>query len=124
MRKLAKIEPRKPDLVEPTTDDLLIFDARILDWNARRELQRVLPGLVHAGRYWAARFAKKGCLCCHRKKVPYGSGGLCERCRAREYDGIRGWYSKRFASRDLDKEVNALSLRFDVAQMLFNGAVK
>jgi hypothetical protein len=121
--KLRKVSVAlaEPDSFERAMEDLLVFDARMLDRENRQELQRLLPGLIHASRFWTARFAEKGCLSCHRKKVPYGAGGLCDRCQAREYHGMREWYSKRFASRDLDKEVSALSRRFDAAQMLFNG---
>jgi len=117
----ANVEMAMPDSFERAVQDLLVFDARMLDKDTRHELQRLLPALIHASRYWIARFAEKGCLCCHRKTVPYGSGGFCERCHAREYHGMREWRSKRFVSRDLAKEVRDLSRRFDTAQMLFNG---
>lgn len=129
MTKLAKVmklrrvsvELAETDSFGQAMEDLLVFDARMLDRKDRQELLRLIPSLVHASHFWTARFAEKGCLSCHRKKVPYGAGGLCLRCKAREYHGMREWYSKRFASRDLEKEVSALSRRFDTAQMLFGG---
>ena len=117
----VSVDLAQPDSPERAMEDLLVFDARMLDREDRQELQRLFPRLIHTSHFWTARFARKGCLCCHRKKVPYGAGGLCERCHAREYHGMREWHSKRFADRELDKEVAALSRRFDVAQMLFNG---
>jgi hypothetical protein len=132
MTKLAKIEllvplirrrsgGPDPGSLERAVEDLLIFDSRFLDKDTRHELQRLLPALIHASRFWIARFAEKGCLCCRRKKVPYGAGGLCDRCHARESRGIREWNSKRFADRDFEKEASALSRRLDLAQALFNG---
>jgi hypothetical protein len=120
LRKVS-IEVVRPDSLGRAVEDLLVFDARFLGRKARLELQRLLPGLIHASRFWTARFAEKGCLCCRRKKVLYASGGLCDRCHAREYRQMREWYSKRFAGRDVEKEVSALSRRFDAAQALFNG---
>jgi hypothetical protein len=117
----VSIEVVKPDSFEQAMEDLLIFDARMLDRKARQELLCLLPRLVHVGRFWAARFAEKGCLCCHRKKVSYAAGGLCVRCQARERHSVRQWCSKRFAGRDVDEEVTALTRRFAAAQMLFNG---
>lgn len=120
VRKVS-VEVVRPDSPERAIEDLLIFDARMLGKDTRHELQRLLPALIHASRFWIARFAEKGCLCCHRKKVPYASGGLCGRCWAREHHGMREWYSKRFAGRDVEKEISALSRRFDTAQELFGG---
>jgi len=31
---------------------------------------------------WAAYYRRFGCLCCHKKKHPYGRHGLCTRCAA------------------------------------------
>ena len=31
---------------------------------------------------WAAHYRRFGCLCCHKKKQPYGRHGLCDLCAA------------------------------------------
>src|SRR5690242_1939113 len=100
----------KPESLEEALGNLLFFDARCLERETRRELMRVLPQLVHAGRSWMARFAEYGCLCCHKKKVPYGAGALCSRCLAREFTRIREWYRKQ--NSDVDGPVASITLRY------------
>ena len=31
---------------------------------------------------WAAHYRRFGCLCCHKRKQPYGRHGLCGLCAA------------------------------------------
>ncbi len=31
---------------------------------------------------WAAYYRRFGCLCCHKKRQPYGGNGLCTHCDA------------------------------------------
>jgi hypothetical protein len=119
--KKTTIEVAKPDSLEEALGNLLFLDARDLDRTVRRELLRILPVLIQSGRAWRARFAEYGCFSCHKKKVPYGSGGLCNSCSTRESHRIREWYRKRS---NPDREIEAreaLTRKYDVAQMLLNG---
>ncbi len=38
---------------------------------------------------WAAYYRRFGCLCCHKRKQPYGSHGLCDRCAAQVTQGLQ-----------------------------------
>jgi hypothetical protein len=100
--------------------DLFSLDARCLDLHTRQELRRLFPSLLWVGRALHAHFLAKGCLHCHRKKVSYGSGGMCQSC----VNATRGWL-RQFVqvatkNRDTQQEIAALSRKVDVAQRLLN----
>jgi hypothetical protein len=117
--KRVSIEVAKPDSLEDALGNLLFLDARSLDRTTRDELLRVLPHLFQASRAWQVRFAEYGCLCCHKKRVTYGAGGLCGRCQVRELNRMREWYRK--IGGDSKQQTEALTRKYDVAQMLLNG---
>ena len=125
---LGKLESiRVPEIVSPleAMENLLIFDARCLDRETRQELLRLIPQLVHIRRAWRAEYMKCGCTCCHKKKAGYGAGGFCNACWSRIYARMRNRFRKAMAGRDLPAELatfkDALQLRYNAAQRLFNG---
>jgi hypothetical protein len=124
-QKVNAVEVVKPDSLQDAIENLFIFDARGLDQDTRIELIRILPQLVHIGRAWKAEFMECGCTCCHKKKKAYGSGGLCNDCQRRIVSRMRNRYRKAMKGRDLPAELealkNALCLRYNAAQRLFNG---
>ena len=116
--KKTTIEVAKPDSLEEALGNVLFLDARFLDRTVRRELLRILPVLIHLGPAWRARFAECGCFSCHKKKVPYGSGGCCNRCSARESHRMKEWYRKiSDPAREIEAR-DALTRKYDAAQML------
>jgi len=119
--KQVSIEVAKPDSLEDALGNLLFLDARDLDRATRKDLLRILPQLVHSSRAWKARYAEYGCLYCHKKDVPYGAGGLCNRCQHRELHRMRAWYQKVFAGSNTAEQTASLTRKSDVAQMLLNG---
>ena len=119
--KKTTIEVAKPESLEEALGNLLFLDARDLDRTVRKELLRILPVLIHSGRAWRARFAECGCFSCHKKNVPYGAGGLCNRCSTRESHRMREWYRKIGDPQPAIEARDALTRKFDVAQVLLNG---
>jgi hypothetical protein len=64
MKNLAKVKVMLPKAVERKIDDLLAFDARLLDAGTARELLRLMPGLVDMRHAWRAHYQRYGCLAC------------------------------------------------------------
>lgn len=64
MNKLTKVKAMSPMVVERKVDDLLVFDARFVDTDMRRELLRLLPQLIHMRYAWRAHFRRYGCFAC------------------------------------------------------------
>lgn len=124
-RKLDRIVEVLPESPVERLETLLIFDARCLDMETRQELLRLLPQLVHIRHAWKAEYMECGCVSCHKKNVDYGAGGFCNACYCRILRRMRDRYRKIMAGRDLAKEFatfkDALSLRYNAAQRLFNG---
>lgn len=124
-RKLDKIKMAVPESAEDAISTLLVFDARCLNMETRQELLRIVPQLVHIRRAWRAEYMECGCLACHKKKEVYGAGGFCNACCARISQRMRKRYRKLMAGRNLPAELaafkDALSLRYNAAQRLFNG---
>jgi hypothetical protein len=102
-------------------DELLIFDARFLDVETRRQLLRLFPDLLHVRRLWKEEFLRNGCISCKRKRGWYGAGGFCSGCQARIDYRMRHRYHRIGEDRQLDKETAALTRKFDAAQMLLGG---
>jgi hypothetical protein len=65
-----------------------------------------------------------GCISCHKKKTEYGAGGFCVTCWGRIYMRMRNRFRKAMQGRDMAAELatfkDALSLRYNAAQRLFN----
>jgi hypothetical protein len=120
-RKLAEIQVAAPESTEQALEQLLIFDARCMDADKRRELRLILPGLIHLQRAWKAEFMEYGCLSCHKKRVEYAAGGLCGRCAMRISQRMRQRFRRLTAGHDTERDVAALTNRFDAAQRLLNG---
>jgi hypothetical protein len=124
-RKLDSVQVVKPGSPEEALETLLIFDARCLDQGTQQELIRILPQLVHIRRAWQAEYMECGCACCHKKKEGYGAGGFCDACYARIGARMRNRYRKAVEGRNLPAELvkfkDALCLRYNAAQRLFNG---
>ena len=120
LKKLAAVKVAPPESIERRIEDLFIFDARMLDRDTRQELVRLVPGLTRIRRAWKTYFAVFGCVSCHRKKVPYGAGGLCDRCQQRALYRMRTYFRQIDAGRDTAGEIAALTRKLDTAQMLFN----
>jgi hypothetical protein len=124
LRKLENI--RAPEIESPleATENLLIFDARCLDRETRQDLLRLVPQLIHIRRAWRAEYMECGCISCHKKKAGYGSGGFCNGCWSRIYARMRNRFRKAMVGHDLPAELatlkDALSLRYNAAQRLFN----
>ena len=116
--KKTTIEVAKPDSLEEALANLLFLDARDLESSVRSELLRILPILVHTGRSWRARFAEYGCIHCHKKKVPYGAGGFCDRCATRESCRMREWFRKIGSPARAIEAQAALTRKYDAAQLL------
>ena len=119
--KLAKVGVVAPEALSRAIEQLLIFDARMLDAQTSRELAKIIPQLLDMRRAWKAHFVEYGCVCCKRKKVPYGAGGLCDRCQTRLGRRIRGCFRNIGAGRDLAGELANITSKYDAAQMLLNG---
>jgi hypothetical protein len=124
-RKLDSIQVAKPESPEQAIESLLIFDARCLDKGTRQELLRLLPELVHIRRAWRAEYMECGCISCHKKNPCYGAGGFCGTCWGRIYQRMHKRYRKAMQGRNLPAELatfkDALCLRYNAAQRLFNG---
>ena len=125
LRKLDAITVAQPESPEQAIESLLIFDARCLDKDTRQEIVRILPQLVHIRRAWRAEYMECGCISCHKKKAGYGAGGFCNACWGRIYMRMRNRYRKAMQGRNLPAELatfkDALCLRYNAAQRLFNG---
>jgi hypothetical protein len=125
LRKLERIEDPVMESPLHAIESLLIFDARCLDKETRQELLRLVPQLVHIRRAWKAEYMECGCTYCHKKKAEYGAGGLCNGCRSRIYMRMRNRFRKAMEGRDLPAELatfkDALQLKYNAAQRLFNG---
>jgi hypothetical protein len=124
MKKPTKVET----IVETPgqlAESLLIFDARCLDMETRLELQRLLPQLALIRRAWKAEFMEYGCSSCHKKQAGYGAGGFCNACKDRIHSRMRNRFRKALQGRNLPVELesfkDALQLRYNAAQRLFNG---
>jgi hypothetical protein len=124
-RKLDSIVEVLPDSPVELLETLLIFDARCLDKETRQELLRILPQLVHIRRDWKAEYMECGCISCHKKRVDYSAGGFCNTCYRRIYGRMRNRYLEAVKGRDLPAELaafkDALCMRYNAAQRLFNG---
>jgi hypothetical protein len=126
LRKLEGIQ--LPVLESPlhAIESLLIFDARCLHRETRQQLLLLLPQIVHIRRAWRAEYMECGCISCHKKKAGYGAGGFCNACWGRIYGRMRLRYRKLMAGRDLPAEMaqfrDALQLKYNAAQRLFNGS--
>jgi len=124
LRKLESIEVPVFELPAQAIESLLIFDARALDRPTSQELLRLLPQLVHIRRAWRAEYMECGCISCHKKHAGYGAGGFCNTCWRRIYMRMRNRFRKAMEGRDLPAELatfkDALSLRYNAAQRLFN----
>jgi hypothetical protein len=63
-----------------------------------------------------------GCTSCHKKKAGYGAGGFCSWSRI--YTRMRIRFREAMKGRDLTAELetfkDALALRYNEAQRLFN----
>ncbi len=122
--KLDSIVEVLPESPVELLENLLIFDARCLDMETRQELLRILPQLVHIRRAWKAEYMECGCISCHKKRVDYASGGFCVACQGRYMARMRIRYRNLMKGRDLTKELatfkDALCLRYNAAQRLFN----
>jgi hypothetical protein len=124
-RKLDSIDLPRMESPLQAFESLVIFDARCLDRETRQELLRLVPQLVHIRRAWRAEYMECGCVSCHKKKARYGAGGFCNACWGRIYLRMRNRFRQSMAGRDLPAEIatfkDALSLRYNAAQRLFNG---
>jgi len=124
LRKLESIEVPVFELHALAIESRLIFDARALDRPTSQELLSLLPQLVHIRRAWRAEYMECGCISCHKKNAGYGAGGFCNRCWGRIYQRMRIRFRKATEGRDLPAELatfkDALSLRYNAAQRLFN----
>lgn len=60
----ATVEMMLPGEMERKLDELLVFDARCIDAQTKRELLRLFPKLTHLRRAWREHFEKYGCLGC------------------------------------------------------------
>jgi len=124
--KIERVKTALPVTVAEVIENLLLFDCRQLDASTARELLRLIPELLQMRRAWRAHFAEYGCLTCHRKKTEYGAGGFCNRCVCRIGGRMRRHLRKIEAGRDIPAELatfkDALCLRYNAAQRLFNGA--
>jgi hypothetical protein len=120
-RKLAEIQVVAPESTEQALEQALIFDARCMDADKRRELRRILPSLIHLQRAWKAEFMEYGCLSCHKKRVAYTAGGLCDSCAQRIGARLRLRFRRLTVGHDTERDVAALTNRFDAAQRLLNG---
>lgn len=121
MTRLLTVELVTPQPVAQKFDELLVLDAQCPDVATRQELLRLFLRLVHVRRARKAIFLRHGCGNCHRKKIQYGAGGLCNRCAGREYKRIKAELQKMHHGRNAAEETAALTQRFDVAQWLLNG---
>lgn len=72
--------------------------------------------------YWKLEHPKERA---ERNPNAYGSGGLCNACQMRIFMRMRNRYKKAMQGRDLPAELatfkDALCLRYNAAQRLFNG---
>jgi len=128
LRKLDNIQVLKPESSEQAMENLMIFDARGLDRDTQHELIRILPQLVHIRRAWKAHYLENGCVSCHKKNrgaTWYACGGFCNACARRILTRMTRRYRKAMEGRDPEKELatfkDALCLRYNAAQRLFNG---
>jgi hypothetical protein len=116
-------KPTKAEVISlpRNLDELLIFDARFLDADTKRELLRLMPRLLHVRRLWKEEYVRSGCIRCGRKRTPYGAGGFCNACQARIDYRMRHRYQKIGVDRHIAEETGDLTRKFDAAQMLLNG---
>jgi len=122
--RLARVEAiTRGPLRDHNNQNPLTFDPTIpcLDYQTQKQLRQLLPGLLWVSRAWHARFLTKGCLACKRKKVSYGSGGMCQSCVGANRGWIKKFIEAAQANRDTAQEIAGLSLKFDAAQLLLNG---
>jgi len=68
--KLSQLKSVVFDSPLAALEQLLIFDARMLDKDTQRELLRILPQLVHVRRAWKAHFLENGCVGCRVGEKP------------------------------------------------------
>jgi hypothetical protein len=94
-----------------------IFEVVAPDIHTRRE-RKCFQSAV----YWKMDHPKERA---ERNPNAYGSGGFCNACQARILARMRKRYRKLMAGRDLPAELaaftDALCLRYNAAQRLFNG---
>jgi hypothetical protein len=116
----------------PKADEKVAIAARMrlkhYRWNAIFEI--VVPQLhthrerkcFQAAVYWKLEHPKERA---ERKPNSYGSGGLCNACQLRIFARMRNRYRKAMEGRNLPEELasfkDALCLRYNTAQRLFNG---
>jgi hypothetical protein len=119
LRKVS-VEVELPSAPDFELANLLLFDSRAIDAETKKELLRLFPALVQNSRAWTARFAEHGCVACHRRKVPYGAGGFCNRCQVRELRRMQKWYRNN-VDRDTTEEMWSIVRKLNAAQALLNG---
>jgi hypothetical protein len=129
LQKLDSIQVVEPESSsERALETLLIFDARCLDRETQQELLLMLPALVHIRRAWKAHYLEYGCVSCHKKNTKntwYASGGFCVTCQGRIFGRMQKRFRKLMEGRDVAQELatftDALAIRYNAAQRLFNG---
>jgi hypothetical protein len=99
-------------------DEMLLFDARYLDAETRRELVRILPGILRSAKAWREEFDEYGCVSCHSRVALYAAGGFCDRCYHRIAARLKARVGKQTEGRDVDAEIAALTAQSDVARWL------
>jgi hypothetical protein len=116
----------------PKADEKFAIAARMrlrdLNWE---EIFEIVAPNIHTRRerkcfqsavYWKLEHPKERA---ERNTNAYGSGGFCNACQARIIARMRKRYRKLLAGRDLPAELaafaDALCLRYNAAQRLFNG---
>jgi hypothetical protein len=118
-KKLERVQIVAPESALQTIEDLMVFDARCLDRETRRELVKFLPDLTRIRKAWRAHFTEHGCVSRRQKNTDYGAGGFCYRCLSRITTRMRTCFRKIDADRNIPDEIASLSRRFDAAQKLF-----
>jgi hypothetical protein len=116
----------------PKADERVSIAARMrlkhYPWD---EIFHLVAPNIHTGRerkrfrefvYWKLENPKERA---ERNPNAYGSGGLCNACQQRIFMRMRNRYKKAMEGRDIAQELatfkDALALRYNAAQRLFNG---
>lgn len=118
--RLANVEKQTRGALKDQKNTVDLAALSCLERGTSQELRRLLPELLWISRAWHARFLVKGCLACHRKKVAYGSGGMCQSCVNANRDWIRKYVKQATANRDTVEEIADLSRSVDAAQLAWN----
>lgn len=124
-KKIERVEVAVPQSPAHALEELLVFDARMLDAATQRELLRIVPQILQVRAAWKAEYIECGCVCCHRKNPWYSGGGLCNACYARISPRMRERRRKELQGRDLTAENiefrESLARKFNIAQRLLKG---